>query len=576
MDLPERETSYIVRRGDSATLVEVLWRAGESLIGGNLSRRQWAEIAKYLRHLAAVDVAVGLLRLSKVSQRIEALALLHEVRKNAKAAARGEQTRRNVAKRSTRSKPHRGQSTKGPGGARGQIQDLYIEEQVLSPEQLEQELWDIHYDDHESRDTCDDSWDALWLDLRARMTEASHRPKLLAPSAPGRSLTFNPAKPRSRAQSRGLAQTLGKYVGRLNWQFSTTRPAVTDADVNELVDVACGELFGPTEHLLPLLLLSPFWIRSPSDFQPRCATAKENLSALAHHLFVACDVPAFLGNGWMGGPDFELKWLVWLIGFGQGANFPRFAQAVRAECHWAPCRGEVPQRLVPWLFRAPPELSPDMAVLWAEVHRLGGSEIEFARLRAGPALLIDPTSYLAADDERRFLSATVRWLVRHSETLTQDQCEIVLNWAAHRFSERRCFTSAFSWARRTPASALQAAASYECAYVAGANPALRWPIQGWDWGCQIDDNSWHLLELQSNLELARDSRVMGYCGYSYSWKCQSALLSVFSLSRNGTAQVTVEVDPSTREIVQTRGRMNRSVTDEERAVLQAWPFARWA
>jgi hypothetical protein len=71
-------------------------------------------------------------------------------------------------------------------------------------------------------------------------------------------------------------------------------------------------------------------------------------------------------------------------------------------------------------------------------------------------------------------------------------------------------------------------------------------------------------------ELALESQAMQHCVASYDFRCAHGASAIFSLSLAEVRQVTVEVEPMSRRIVQARGVQNRSAEPRELDVLRHW------
>lgn len=70
-------------------------------------------------------------------------------------------------------------------------------------------------------------------------------------------------------------------------------------------------------------------------------------------------------------------------------------------------------------------------------------------------------------------------------------------------------------------------------------------------------------------ELVDEGRALRHCVASYLQSCQQGRCGIFSLKVDGVRALTLEVLPS-RQIVQARGRYNRSLNEDERYWLKRW------
>ncbi len=199
------------------------------------------------------------------------------------------------------------------------------------------------------------------------------------------------------------------------------------------------------------MLFSPFWIRPPNSWNRLGATS------LLDHLFAFYDVPRFLYDAWLHydktlRTQDNLKWLIWFILLGQGGSLKRAS----VRFGWKITNG-LQQRLT----QAPPDTSPVVACIFAEVTRLGGSEVDFRRIIRNPAFVVDPTATYTESyvDESysNFWEDTVRWLGRHRDAFSDEQSDLILAWAMHEYTERRnaARLNSFSWKRRGLRSVLE-------------------------------------------------------------------------------------------------------------------------
>jgi hypothetical protein len=84
-----------------------------------------------------------------------------------------------------------------------------------------------------------------------------------------------------------------------------------------------------------------------------------------------------------------------------------------------------------------------------------------------------------------------------------------------------------------------------------------------------------IVELTSETQLQAESRVLNHCVSTYAIGCKRGQCSIWSLRelrQSGTwySIITIQVIPTTRHIVQVRGRMNRAATQEEMNIVEAW------
>ena len=447
--------------------------------------------------------------------------------------------------------------------------------------------------DHRGLDSYDDDWweydrddqdieyDTYWNPWRQTSPADFEIEKLWHGLAPIAESAHSPVRPRDVApQGDVLVDALVEHVKRItsiDWQLAIARKL--DAPRAELRDAVTREpalMAWIARHRGPslmLLLLSPFWVRpldgwiAPGDDDTVIGRS------LLEHLFARYPIPAPLFVTWTEMASPGLKWATWLVIIGGGGSLRRAA----SRFGW-----QVSAKLVHHLFDAPAGLEPIEAIMWAELAQRGGTEVELRRLRRHQAFVIDTTSLTPAENAeldrgaryRELWIATVDWMVRHREALTDETCQTILDWAMHRFTEDLARGTpaheCFSWSGRSPAAAHEAATRYaeQLSAKHGYVDHIAWSPRGWDWSDA--QNEWAIRELCSARELAVESAAMIHCVAGYSNRCASGSAAIFSARWKKERAFTVELEPSTRRVVQARGVRNRECSVSELAVVERW------
>ncbi len=86
---------------------------------------------------------------------------------------------------------------------------------------------------------------------------------------------------------------------------------------------------------------------------------------------------------------------------------------------------------------------------------------------------------------------------------------------------------------------------------------------------------WHIFEICSGNELAKEGNTMRHCIAGYKSRCITGSCSIFSM-RSNTAlltnrkHLTIQVDPKKRAIIQARGLANRLMRPQEREIIGRW------
>ncbi len=88
-----------------------------------------------------------------------------------------------------------------------------------------------------------------------------------------------------------------------------------------------------------------------------------------------------------------------------------------------------------------------------------------------------------------------------------------------------------------------------------------------------DDPSWTFHELRSPRALVREGRALRHCVGGYALRVRRGTSSIWSLRRDGERVLTVEVFQRQRAIRQVRGLANRSPSEPECRIIEAWARA---
>ncbi len=311
------------------------------------------------------------------------------------------------------------------------------------------------------------------------------------------------------------------------------------------------------QHLVKnLCLFAPFWIRSPR-------TWTGGKTALVDHLFVRYEVPCFLYPEWSGEPGFpRLKWLCWFILFAQGGSLRRAAGLFR----W-----HLSSRFEHYLRMVSAEASPKEACAFAQVMGLGGSSNDCQRILSNPAFVVDKTDASESGLPSAFWDATVRWVIAHQAAITDEQCDLLLSWAMHEYTEaERSGAPPFSWKGRGLRSVLHRSVDYQRQRERPWS-CYCWQRHGWDWQ-PIDPalDGWCFVELTSGEELFREGQALRHCVSGYAARCAAGHSAIVSVRFQEARRLTVEINPATGQVIQARGACNRPVTNEEQRALRRW------
>jgi hypothetical protein len=173
-----------------------------------------------------------------------------------------------------------------------------------------------------------------------------------------------------------------------------------------------------------------------------------------------------------------------------------------------------------------------------------------------------------------FWFTTARWVIRHSESLDDDQWQTILPWAQHRMMETLRETKPFSWKGRTVRSACQAASDFRRErdeHEARLFDCKPWVAQGWGWSQVVPGlGKCSFVELTTAGELMAESEAMKHCAKSYGPRCVRGDAAIFSMQVDGERRLTIEVSLRGRRLAQVFGESNRLPTEGELKAVNVW------
>jgi len=328
--------------------------------------------------------------------------------------------------------------------------------------------------------------------------------------------------------------------------------SLADTYDRRMLKLAADQMNHP-QLAIQIGLFSSFWIRSPRAWNQG--------TNFLDHVFAQYPVPHFLHSEWTEySPNF--KWLFWFILLGQGGSLKRAGDLIG----WC-----IPAKLPNYLNEVPVDFLPVAACMMAEVKRLGGHDIDFSRLHGNIAYVIDTTEPSEDKAYLRFWQNTVRWLVRNREAISDEEAHHILNWGMHEFTEgQRPEGTIFSWKGRRVPSVLERSLQYR-RETERLRQRYQWCRHGWDW--ELEDSSlgtWTAIELTSGEELYHEGQAQNHCVAGYAGRCVAGHSAIVSLQQDDKRRLTVEINPSTGQIVQARGQYNRKANATEQQVLSQW------
>jgi hypothetical protein len=318
----------------------------------------------------------------------------------------------------------------------------------------------------------------------------------------------------------------------------------------------------------------PHWVREPEQWAPNTYNPGRQFGSFARHLLALYDVPALFDSVWMEDSQAAADGRLWYSHIGRGGNLrtaPRLPfPLTKAMAHRA--------------LRADADLNPPQALRWGQLVGLGVC----ARVARAAALtrLGQP-----CPDEPFWL--TFGHLLANSPMADPRQVGPVVDYlfaqkfeaAGHDWEngafrasgptqpglclKGRTFQSLLrqvnAWHRQLSRSPDDKGLSWDACGIRGLDRVEGEP------GSQ---RRFVVLELLSSADLRVEGRAMHHCVYSYAANCARGRCAIFSLrmddGRGPERQTTIEVVPTSRSIVQARGRFNDAPGHVEKRILRAW------
>jgi hypothetical protein len=328
-----------------------------------------------------------------------------------------------------------------------------------------------------------------------------------------------------------------------------------------------------------LLALATFrrqWLRPVGEWVPFGDNPRPQFGSLARHLLAAYPVPGFMTSVWFEGLTAEARRRQgWFVHIGSGKNIRR-----------ADLPLPYTKKMAHAFLQVPDHVPVDAALRWGQVRGLGGSE--------GLADAIVATRLGRSFEAEEFWGTVVRFFVDHPGIGHAQVGPIVEYLHDRRFVpdwhlggpggdvELRPPQPDLSIKGRTPRSLLRQVAEWQKGLgLRAKRPVIRWPRCGIG-GFQLTEpgvagegeRSWAIRELLSSHELRAEGGAMHHCVAGYVRLCLKRRASIWSMTvedDNGRRRVlTIEVDPTAKEVVQARRSCNEGPRPKDREVLGLW------
>lgn len=325
------------------------------------------------------------------------------------------------------------------------------------------------------------------------------------------------------------------------------------------LEPVCERLGPQSGNTLPdaLLHFARFhaaWVRPPEEWIPdRELSPREQVGALAVHLFARWSLPTFLETAWLSGFGEEVEtargWFVQLGGGGrlESLRFPL----------------PITHRAAHFFLQAPAHFSITSAQRFGQIRALGGTD--------ALAHSLSETFLSETQPDEPFWFEVTRFFVQYPELPLYQVGPVCDFIRARRFGNDPP-EPGFSLRGRTPETLLRRISEWHAMLTRLARKSRStWEsagIEGWDNVCKDPLGSgtchWKVVELLDSLSLQEEGRQLRHCVGSYQDACVKGDTAIFSLrvslSGDKTSRhlLTIEFNRKRRAIVQVRGKCNQT------------------
>lgn len=317
--------------------------------------------------------------------------------------------------------------------------------------------------------------------------------------------------------------------------------------------------------------------RSYKSFRGRSYNITKQAMALVDHMFVLFPVPLFLYRAVLSREGHSLvfdydysepeawkenrnqRYVRWFVVAAQGGSLAR------------EMKGILNKKEVHWFLKAPVANTIQRNVFWARCAAAGVSlpVCQFLTERMGDA------NELAAMGNRR--DDIIRFYAVECDRMGPNELREITDFV--RAMIRR---NDFSFKGRTLSSMVNLSNEWHAERYADREVKLQtWNQSFAPWTHKRKDSTIHAIELTSNRALADEGKRQNHCVYSYTHACArgvSKIVSVRWVGESGSLletadilnRLTLEIWTQTREIIQIKGKHNRSADPHEMKIIRLW------
>lgn len=371
---------------------------------------------------------------------------------------------------------------------------------------------------------------------------------------------------RSEAGGVKARRALAQFLWTIQGRSDLLRPAryAGQVDAEALQRLMRG--------LLALLGFRRSWLRPVEDWEPKEGGTRSVFGSLALHLLAKYPVPPVLHSAWFAEPGWwGYRQQHWYCHVGMGGSLRTAGFPIR-----------LTKRMAHEFWQAPAHLEPGFALRWAEVRGLGGSEAlatGIASTRLGREFFAEAfwRSVIHLFLNTRGLDVAcidpiVEYLhdqkYRQRTVIIGEDTEISIDPPRPDLSIKGC----------TVASLLRRATEWKAEQRSEAPVRKRFAWNRSEIGeyqrSEDEARAWTIRELLDSDDLAAEGKAMKHCVATYTEFCVQRRSTIWSLGLEGPEGrrrlATIEVDPSTRTVVQVSMKCNEDPDESCVSIMKEW------
>ncbi|MBC8065548.1 MAG: PcfJ domain-containing protein [Chlorobia bacterium] len=317
--------------------------------------------------------------------------------------------------------------------------------------------------------------------------------------------------------------------------------------------------------------------RSHAAYHGRSYNLRKQALALIDHVFVLYPVPLFLyratlsaaGHNLVFDPNWEEPdayreslnhgYVRWFAVTAQGGSLAK------------EMRGILTKKEVHWFLKAPGANTIQRNLFWARCAAAGIplTTCQFLTDRIGGA-----SDQAALGDRRDDL---IRFYANEAGQMRENDLQEITD-----FVRAMVRQPDFSFKGRTLGSMVNLSEAWHgTMYSSKVAKYESWRQQFAPWVHEMKDHTVHAIELTNNRALSDEGKRQRHCVFTYTQSCLSGwskIVSIRWVMSKGSlldptdivSRLTLEIRPSTGEIVQIRGKLNRTPDEKEGKIIRLW------